>query len=415
MLNTKRRVVVTGMGILSPIGNNIPDFRKNLFNGKNGISEITHFDTTDFDVHLAGEVKNLAVDDFFDRRELNRMDRFTVFAMIASAEAISSASLEESKLDKNRVGVLIGSGIGGINTFTEQHTRLLKHPRRVSPFFIPAMITDIAAGQVSIKYGYKGPNYAVVSACATGSHVIGDAHRLISYGDADVIIAGGTDASINPMSVAGFSNMKALSKNPDPETASRPFDQNRDGFVMGEGSGILVLEELNHALGRSANIICELAGYGATADAYHLTTPEPEGNGAIRSMSLAVKDANLSKEEVDYINAHGTSTPYNDATETKAIKSVFGSHAEQLLISSTKSMTGHLLGAAGSVEAIAAILSILESKVPPTIHYLTPDPDCDLDYIPNTMRAGEVNVALSNTFGFGGHNATLLFKKYNNC
>ena len=369
MLDTKRRVVVTGMGILSPIGNNIPDFRKNLFNGKNGISEITHFDTTDFDVHLAGEVKNLAVEEFFERRDLNRMDRFTIFALIASAEAILSSSLEESQVDKNRIGVIIGSGIGGINTFTEQHTRLLNHPRRVSPFFIPAMITDIAAGQVSIKYGYKGPNYAVVSACATGSHVIGNAHRLISYGDADVVIAGGTDASINPMSIAGFSNMKALSKNPDPETASRPFDLNRDGFVMGEGSGILVLEELNHAMDRGANILCELAGYGATADAHHLTTPEPDGNGAIRSMSLAIKDAKLQTNDVDYINAHGTSTPYNDATETKAIKSLFGSHSERLLVSSTKSMTGHLLGAAGGVEAIAAVLSILESKVPPTIHY----------------------------------------------
>ncbi len=411
-MDHKRRVVVTGMGILSPIGNSIPEFRKSLFSGKNGIGKITHFDTSDFNIHLAGEVRDLVAENFIDRRDLNRMDRFTVFAMIASGEAISSSLIESSTTDKNRIGVILGSGIGGINTFTEQHTRLLNHPRRVSPFFIPAMITDIAAGQVSIKYGFKGPNYAVVSACATASHVIGDAHRLISYGDADVIIAGGTDASINPMSVAGFSNMKALTKNPDPDTASRPFDLNRDGFVMGEGAGVLVLEELNHALKRGAPIICELAGYGATADAYHLTTPDPQGDGAIRSMRLAVQDANVQLEEVDYINAHGTSTPYNDSTETKAIRALFGDHADRLLVSSTKSMTGHLLGATGGVEAIASILSILESKAPPTIHYSTPDPDCDLDYIPNFSRTCEINVAISNTFGFGGHNATLLFKKY---
>jgi len=413
-MKSRRRVVVTGMGVLSPIGNSIPDFSTSLFARKNGICNITHFDTSAFDVHLAGEVKGLDFDNYFDRRDLNRMDRFTAFAMIASDEAISSASFGVNIPDKDRIGVIIGSGIGGINTFTEQHSRLLNHPRRVSPFFIPAMITDIAAGQVSIKHGFTGPNYAVVSACATSSNVIGDAHRLIFYGDADVIIAGGTDASINPLSVAGFSNMKALTKNPDPDTACRPFDLNRDGFVMGEGAGILVLEELHHALQRNAPILCELAGYGATADAYHLTTPDPEGKGAISSMRLAVKDAKLNLNDVDYINAHGTSTPYNDSTETKAIRALFEKHSERLLVSSTKSMTGHLLGAAGGIEAIAAILSIAESKAPPTIHYSTPDPQCDLDYIPNMARQMEINVAISNTFGFGGHNATLLFKKYPN-
>jgi len=288
----------------------------------------------------------------------------------------------------------------------------LKSPRRVSPFFIPAMITDIAAGQVSIKYGFKGPNYAVVSACATSSHVIGDAHRLIKYGDADIIIAGGSDATINPMSVAGFSNMKALTKNPDPETASRPFDLNRNGFVMGEGAALLVLEEYEHAKARGANIVAELSGYGATADAYHLTTPDPSGDGAIRSMKLAVKDAGLQLEDIDYINAHGTSTAYNDRTETKAIRTLFGDHAYKLSVSSTKSMTGHLLGAAGGIEAIATILALKNSLVPPTIHFETVDPDCDLDYTPNQARAKDLKAAISNTFGFGGHNATLLFKKW---
>jgi 3-oxoacyl-[acyl-carrier-protein] synthase II len=400
------------MGILSPLGNSISEFWDGISNGRNGIRPIEQFDTTDFAVHIAGEVRDLNFEDYIDRKELNRMDRFTAYALVTADQAITSAGITSDNVDHDRVGVIIGSGIGGIHTFTEQHSRLLKSPRRVSPFFIPAMITDIAAGQVSIKYGFKGPNYAVVSACATSSHVIGDAHRLIKYGDADIIIAGGSDATINPMSVAGFSNMKALTKNPDPETASRPFDLNRNGFVMGEGAALLVLEDYEHAKARGANIVAELSGYGATADAYHLTTPDPSGDGAIRSMKLAVKDAGLQLEDIDYINAHGTSTAYNDRTETKAIRTLFGDHAYKLSVSSTKSMTGHLLGAAGGIEAIATILALKNSLVPPTIHFETVDPDCDLDYTPNQARAKDLKAAISNTFGFGGHNATLLFKKW---
>ena len=411
-MDYSRRVVITGMGILSPLGNSISEFWDGISNGRNGIRPIEQFDTTDFAVHIAGEVRDLNFEDYIDRKELNRMDRFTAYALVTADQAITSAGITSDNVDHDRVGVIIGSGIGGIHTFTEQHSRLLKSPRRVSPFFIPAMITDIAAGQVSIKYGFKGPNYAVVSACATSSHVIGDAHRLIKYGDADIIIAGGSDATINPMSVAGFSNMKALTKNPDPETASRPFDLNRNGFVMGEGAALLVLEEYEHAKARGANIVAELSGYGATADAYHLTTPDPSGDGAIRSMKLAVKDAGLQLEDIDYINAHGTSTAYNDRTETKAIRTLFGDHAYKLSVSSTKSMTGHLLGAAGGIEAIATILALKNSLVPPTIHFATVDPDCDLDYTPNQARAKDLKAAISNTFGFGGHNATLLFKKW---
>ncbi|MBT3250891.1 MAG: beta-ketoacyl-ACP synthase II [Candidatus Marinimicrobia bacterium] len=411
-MDYSRRVVITGMGILSPLGNSISEFWDGISNGRNGIRPIEQFDTTDFAVHIAGEVRDLNFEDYIDRKELNRMDRFTAYALVTADQAITSAGITSDNVDHDRVGVIIGSGIGGIHTFTEQHSRLLKSPRRVSPFFIPAMITDIAAGQVSIKYGFKGPNYAVVSACATSSHVIGDAHRLIKYGDADIIIAGGSDATINPMSVAGFSNMKALTKNPDPETASRPFDLNRNGFVMGEGAALLVLEEYEHAKARGANIVAELSGYGATADAYHLTTPDPSGDGAIRSMKLAVKDAGLQLEDIDYINAHGTSTAYNDRTETKAIRTLFGDHAYKLSVSSTKSMTGHLLGAAGGIEAIATILALKNSLVPPTIHFETVDPDCDLDYTPNQARAKDLKAAISNTFGFGGHNATLLFKKW---
>ena len=411
-MDYSRRVVITGMGILSPLGNSISEFWDGISNGRNGIRPIEQFDTTDFAVHIAGEVRDLNFEDYIDRKELNRMDRFTAYALVTADQAITSAGITSDNVDHDRVGVIIGSGIGGIHTFTEQHSRLLKSPRRVSPFFIPAMITDIAAGQVSIKYGFKGPNYAVVSACATSSHVIGDAHRLIKYGDADIIIAGGSDATINPMSVAGFSNMKALTKNPDPETASRPFDLNRNGFVMGEGAALLVLEDYEHAKARGANIVAELSGYGATADAYHLTTPDPSGDGAIRSMKLAVKDAGLQLEDIDYINAHGTSTAYNDRTETKAIRTLFGDHAYKLSVSSTKSMTGHLLGAAGGIEAIATILALKNSLVPPTIHFETVDPDCDLDYTPNQARAKDLKAAISNTFGFGGHNATLLFKKW---
>ena len=408
-----RRVVVTGTGVLSPIGNSTHEFINGLKNGVNGIGPITSFDTSAYSVHIAGELK-INLEDYFESRELNRMDRFTAMAMTASTEAVEQAKIDDESLDKNRIGVIIGSGIGGINTFEEQHKRLLNNPRRVSPFFIPSMISDIASGHVAIKYGFRGPNYCVVSACATASHAIGDSMRIIKYGDADVIITGGSDASITPMAISGFSNMKALTKNEDPETASRPFDANRDGFVMGEGAGIIVLEELEHAKKRGAEILGEFVGYGATADAHHLTTPPPDGDGAVRAMKCAMTDANCQPSDIDYINAHGTSTPFNDKIETQAIKTAFGDHANNLFISSTKSMTGHLLGASGGIEAIACILSIRNNFLPPTIHYETPDAECDLNYIPNTSVEKDIQYTMSNTFGFGGHNAALILKSYNN-
>mgnify|MGYP001386092038 CR=1 FL=1 len=406
-----KRVVITGTGVLSPIGNSTNEFLKGLKKGINGINPITCFDTGGFSVHIAGEVK-INLQDYYKNHEINRMDRFTILALIASHEAIEQSKINNNNIDKNRIGVIIGSGIGGINTFEKQHKRLLSNPKRVSPFFIPAMISDIASGHVSIKYGFKGPNYCVVSACATASHAIGDAFRMIKYGDADAIVTGGSDSSITPMAIAGFANMKALTKNSDPNTASRPFDNERDGFVLGEGAGIIVLEELNHAKKRNANILAELIGYGASADAYHLTSPSPNGEGAIRSMKLALKDAKCKLNDIEYINAHGTSTPFNDKIETLAIKSTFKEHANNLLISSTKSMTGHLLGAAGGIESIASILSIKHNFAPPTINYKTVDTDCDLNYVPNKAIRKNINFALSNTFGFGGHNASLIFKSY---
>ncbi len=403
------RVVVTGMGIISPIGNSYSDFSKSLKNGINGINELTSFDTTDFSVKIGGE-SSVNLDSYFSSKELNRLDRFTAFSMIASDEAIKQANL--INIDKNRTGVIVGSGIGGITTFETQHKRLLKHPKRVSPFFIPSMIADIAAGQISIKHGFKGINYAVMSACATGTHAIGDAYKQIKYGDADIMIAGGSEASISPMSIAGFSNMKALTKNSDINSASRPFDLNRDGFVMGEGAGILVLENLDIALKRNANIFAEISGYGATADAYHLTSPVPEGEGAARSMNIALSENSINLNKIDYINAHGTSTPYNDKNETIAIKKVFKEHSKNIHISSTKSMTGHLLGAAGAIEAIACISAINDEFIPPTINYKTPDPECDLNYTPNKAVNKTIKHAMSNTFGFGGHSATLIVSKY---
>ena len=408
-----RRVVVTGTGILSPIGNSTQEFYNGLKNGVNGIAPITCFNTDEYSVHLAGEVK-INLEDHFEKRELNRMDRFTAMALIASSEAVNQSNIDDDRLDKNRIGVVIGSGIGGINTFEEQHKKLLNNPRRVSPFFIPSMISDIASGQVSIKYGFKGPNYCVVSACSTASHAIGDSFRMIQYGDADIIITGGSDASITPMAISGFANMKALTKNDNPETASRPFDANRDGFVMGEGTGIIILEELKHAQKRGAEILGEIAGYGATADAHHLTSPAPDGDGAVRAMNRAMEDAKCQPENIDYINAHGTSTPFNDKIETTAIKTAFGIHARKLSVSSTKSMTGHLLGAAGGIEAVASILSMRNNFLPPTIHYETSDPECDLNYVPNSAVEKEIQYSMSNTFGFGGHNAVLIFKSHTN-
>jgi len=408
-----RRVVITGTGVLSPIGNSTQDFLYGLKRGINGIGTISSFDSSNFSVHIAGELK-IDLEEHIEKRDLNRMDRFTAMALIASTEAIDQAKIDDDRLDKNRIGVIIGSGIGGLNTFEDQHKKLLNSPRRVSPFFIPSMISDIASGQVSIKYRFKGPNYCVVSACATASHAIGDSLRMIKYGDADVIITGGSDASITPMAVAGFANMKALTKNEDLDSANRPFDSERDGFVMGEGAGIIVLEELVHAQKRGAEILGEIVGYGATADAHHLTMPAPDGDGAVRAMKRAMEDASCKPEEIDYINAHGTSTPFNDKIETKAIKIAFGDHAKTLPVSSTKSMTGHLLGAAGGIEAIASLLSIRNNFLPPTIHYKTPDPECDLNYVPNTAIEKDIHYAMSNTFGFGGHNAVLVFKSFYN-
>jgi len=407
----ENRVVITGLGAITPIGNNLEDFWSNLINGKNGITNISQFDTNDFNVKIAAEV-SIDLNTFFSTKELNKIDRFTAFSIIAADEAIKNSQLNQ-KTDKNKIGVIIGSGIGGINTFEKQHKRLLKHPKKVSPYFIPTMISDIAAGHISIRHGYKGLNYCVVSACASGSHAIGDAYRMIKYGDAEAIIAGGSESAISPIAIAGFSNMKALTKNSDIKTACRPFDLNRDGFVMGEGAGIIVLESLPSALKRNAKIYAELTGYGATADAYHLTQPDPDGEGAYQSMKQALTNANILPDKIDYINAHGTSTKFNDKIETNAIKKLFKDHAFNVAISSTKSMTGHLLGAAGGIEAIAAIRSIEESIIPPTINFSTSDPDCDLNYTPNKAKKKNINYALSNTFGFGGHNATLIFKKYN--
>ena len=406
------RVVITGLGSVTPIGNNTDTFWQSLQKGTNGINKISIFDTTNFDVKIAAEVK-IDLKNYFNSKELNKIDRFSAFALIAAEEAINQSDLIKSKVNLNRIGVIVGSGIGGIHALEKQHNRLLKNPKRVSPYFIPSMITDIAPGHISIKHGFKGPNYSVVSACATASHAIGDAYKMIKYGDADAIIAGGSEAGISPLSIAGFSNMKALSKNSNIDEACRPFDLKRDGFVMGEGSGILVLESLNSAKKRDANILCEIVGYGATADAYHLTTPSPNGKGAKIAMEQAINEAQINKNEIDYINTHGTSTPYNDKNETIAIKDLFKEHAYKLSLSSSKSMTGHLLGASGGIESIASILTIINSVITPTINYKNKDEECDLDYTFNYSKNKNVNYALSNSFGFGGHNASLLFKKYN--
>ena len=407
-----KRVVITGMGVISPLGNSIPKYWESISKGKNGIKDITLFDTSEFQVHIAGE-SNIDLTNFLDSKLLNKIDRFTAFALIASKQAIKNSNLDINKIRSNRAGVIIGSGIGGMNTFESQHKRLLKNPKRVSPFFIPSMIPDIASGYVALEHNFKGVNYSVVSACASSTHSIGDAYRSIKHGYSDIVVAGGAEASITPMAIAGFSNMKALTKNPDFKTASRPFDKDRDGFVISEGAGILVLEELEHAKNRNAKIYSEIKGFGATADAYHITTPHPEAEGAIRSMKSAIKEASLNTNEIEYINAHGTSTQYNDLTETKAIKSTFKHDVENLFISSTKSMIGHSLGASGALEAIATILTIDNSIITPTINYSSPDPECDLNYVPNSSIEKSVTNALSNSFGFGGHNATLALGKYN--
>ena len=406
---SSNRVVITGMGVVSPIGNNLDEFWTNLKIGYNGIDNITLFDTDKFDVKIAGE-SSLDLNDFFDRKELNKLDRFSSFALIASDQAIRQSKLLDSNFSNDRVGVVVGSGIGGIGTFESQHKKLLKNPRFVSPFFIPSMISDIAAGQISIKYGFKGLNYSVASACATSNHAFGDAFKMIQSNLADVIIAGGSEAAITEMSIAGFSNMKALTKNSDKNSASRPFDKNRDGFVMGEGAGILVLESFEHAKNRNANIIGEIVGYGATADAYHITSPDPDGKGGEKAILNAISDAKINLDEIKYINAHGTSTPYNDKIETKAIKNVFKEQSKNLIVTSTKSMTGHLLGAAGAIEAIATILSLNNNYIPPTINYKNFDSECDLNYLPNEGISKTIEYGLSNSFGFGGHNSVIIFK-----
>ncbi len=409
-----RRVVITGLGIISPIGIGIEKSWKAAIEGISGIGHITHFDASSLPVRIAAEVKGFEPADYIETKEIKKMDRFIHFAVAAATMAVEDAGLKIGEHNAERVGVIIGAGMGGLPAIEHYHKAYLERGyRRISPFFIPMLIINLASGNVSIKFGAKGPNSAAVTACASGSHSIGDSFKIIQRGDADVMIAGGTEAVITPLGIGGFAVMKALStRNDEPEKASRPFDSERDGFVMGEGSGVVILESLEHAVKRGAKIYGEIIGYGMSSDAYHITTPAPEGEGAARCMMAALRDAGVEPEAVDYINAHGTSTKYGDELETAAIKTVFGEHAYKLCVSSTKSMTGHLLGAAGGVEAIFTILSIYNNIVPPTINLENPDPECDLDYVPNKARSIEVEYAMSNSFGFGGTNACLLFKKY---
>ncbi|HEY4955602.1 MAG TPA: beta-ketoacyl-ACP synthase II [Gemmatimonadaceae bacterium] len=413
----KRRVVVTGMGAITPVGNDVATTWRALLEGRSGAAPITHFDASQFPVRFACEVKEFDPLRYMERKEAKRADQFTQYAVAAARQAMTHAGMaEQNGQDPDRVGVIIGSGIGGLKIFEEQHDVYRQRgPGKISPFFIPMFISDIAAGVVSMQFNAKGPNYATVSACATSAHAIGDAYRTIQYGDADVMITGGTEATVTPMAIGGFANMKALSeRNDSPETASRPFDATRDGFVMGEGSAIVILEELEHALARGATIHAEIVGYGATGDAYHLTAPAPNGEGAQRAMKRAMKDAGLEPADIQYINAHGTSTPANDLNETQAIKAVFGDASKDVNVSSTKSSTGHMLGAAGAVEFVISTLVVEEGIIPPTINYQTPDPECDLNYTPNTPVKREVNAVLSNSFGFGGHNTTLVVKRFVN-
>lgn len=410
----KRRVVVTGLGLVTPLGNDVDSTWAAMMRGENGAESIRKFDATNFPVRFACEVKDFDPLDFLDKKEARRMGTFTHFALAASDEAMKHSGLVINESNADMVGTYISSGIGDFWAIEREHEKLLNSgPERVSPFFIVSAIVNLAAGNVSIRHGAKGPNSATATACSAGAHAIGDSFRLIERGDADAMICGGAESAITPMSVAGFASMRALStRNDDPKRASRPFDADRDGFVIGEGAGIMILEELEFAKARGANILAEIVGYGMTGDAFHVTMPDESGSGAVRVMERALKDAGIAPEQVGYINAHGTSTPYNDKFETLAIKKVFGDHAYKLAVSSTKSMTGHALGAAGGLEAVFAVKSIIEKMLPPTINYDTPDPDCDLDYIPNTAREAEVEYALSNNFGFGGTNACLIFKRY---
>ena len=408
------RVVVTGMGVVAPNGNSVSEYWDALTAGQSGIDHITYFDTTDFPVKIAGELSNFDPEEYFERKEVRKLDPFSIYALVASNEAIQMSGLDASGFDPHRAGVMLGCGIGGITTLLAEHVVLRNRgARRISPFFVTKLIANIAGGQIAIKWDLQGPNQTVTSACASATDAIGLALRLIQSRTADVMVAGGTEASICDLPLAGFSKIRALCNTGDPpQSASRPFDKDRSGFVMGEGAGILVLETEEHAISRGATILGELAGYGSTNDAFHVTQPAEGGAGAVKAMQLALEDADAEPEEIDYINAHGTSTPYNDKNETVAIKTVFGDHAHNLKISSTKSMTGHLLGASGGIEAIASLKAIEKQTIPPTINYTTPDPDCDLDYVPNTAEETQVNSVLSNTFGFGGHNAVVFMRKW---
>ena len=402
------------MGLVIPTGIGVETAWKNVCGGKSGIGPLTRFDTNGFETKIAGEVRDFNPELYIDKKEIKKMDLFIHFAIAATREALDNARLAITPENSEQIGVIVGTGLGGLPSLEKYHKILLeKGPGRISPFFIPMLIANLASGQIAIQFGPKGPNTCVVTACATGAHCIGDAFRTIVYGDAEAMIAGGTEANITPLTIGGFNAMKALStRNDEPEKASRPFEKNRDGFVVAEGAGILVLEELQFALKRRAKIHAEIVGYGYTGDAYHITAPSPDGDGAVRCMNMAIKDAGITAEDVEYINAHGTSTPLNDLTETLAIKKVFGGHAKKVPISATKSMTGHLLGAAGSTEAIFTVLAIRDGIMPPTINYEEPDPQCDLDYVPNVARRKPLKTAMSNAFGFGGTNATLIFKKF---
>ncbi len=408
------RVVVTGVGALTPVGNSAREFWAAVCEGRSGVGPITHFDPKRLDTRIAAEVKGFDPLRLTDKKDAKKMDLFIHYALAAGVDAVEDAKLDFAQVDPTRAGALVGSGIGGIDSILRWYDVLRERGAdRISPFFVPSLIVNMAAGQLSMRYKLKGPNSAVITACATGNHAIGDAFKIIQRGDADLMLAGGSEAIINELCVAGFCSMKALStRNDEPDRASRPFDRDRDGFVVGEGAGVVVLESLEHARRRGARIYAEVVGYGMTADAYHMTAPDPEGDGAMRAMAAAVGDAGIPPESVGYINAHGTSTPYNDKTETLAIKRVFGDHAHRLAVSSTKSMIGHLLGAAGGVEAVVTVLALYHGVLPPTVNYDTPDPNCDLDYVPNAARKAQVDVALSNGFGFGGTNATLAFRRF---
>jgi 3-oxoacyl-[acyl-carrier-protein] synthase II len=411
---SKRRVVITGMGVVSPVGTGIREFEEGIFTGRNGIDRITRFDPSSFRSQMGGEVK-IKIEEYLSPKDIRRMDRFTQLGMIAAQEAIEQSGINTDTENPEKIGVLVGSGVGGLETIEREKITLLERgPQKVSPFLVPMLITDIVSAHIAIKYGFTGPNLSISTACATGNHAIGEAFRIIQRGEADVMITGGAEAAITPLGLAGFCAMRALStRNNEPQKASRPFDRERDGFVIGEGAGVLVLEELKRAEERGANIWAEIVGFSMSGDAYHITQPVEDGKGIKMAMKKALEDAEIDPGEVDYINAHGTSTPLNDKTETKAIKDLFGKKAYQIPVSSTKSMTGHLLGATGGVEIIACILAIQHQMVPPTINYESPDPECDLDYVPNEARQMKIDVAISNSMGFGGHNATIVVKKYN--